>query len=150
MKKPIASALLACVCAGLASADPPQPSKDPGVANAIKQVEEDMGNAMVRVDIDKLNHIYADDFATVSSSGKVVTKADLLRDFESFHDKLVSFENGPIDVQVFGNVAVAYGSVSEKRSRDGKDTSGDFVWMDLLEKRGDNWVVVRSAGARVK
>jgi ketosteroid isomerase-like protein len=150
MKKLIASVLLACACAGLALADPPQPSRDPGVVNAVKQVEEDMGNAMVRVDIDKLNHIYADDFATVSSSGKVVTKADLLRDFESFHDKLVSFENGPIDVQVFGNVAVASGSVSEKRARDGKDTSGDFVWMDLLEKRGDNWVVVRSAGKRLK
>jgi len=150
MKKLIAAVLLASPCAGLVLADPPQPSKDPNVVNAIKQVEEDMGNAMVRVDIDKLNHIYADDFATVSSSGKVVTKADLLHDFESFHDKLVSFENGPIDVQVFGNVAVAYGSVSEKRTRDGKDTSGDFVWMDLLEKRGDNWVVVRSAGRRVK
>jgi len=150
MKKLIASVPLACVCAGLALADPPQPSKDPSVVNAIKQVEQDMGDAMVHVDIDRLNHIYADNFATVSSSGKVVTKADLLRDFESFHDKLVSFENGPIDVQVFGNVAVAYGSVSEKRTRDGKDTSGDFVWMDLLEKRGDNWVVVRSAGARVK
>jgi ketosteroid isomerase-like protein len=150
MKKLIASLLLTCVCAGLVLADPPQPSKDPGAVNAIRQVEEDMGNAMVRVDIDRLNHIYADDFATVSSSGKVVTKADLLRDFESFHDKLVWFENGPIDVQVFGNVAVAYGSVSEKRTRDGKDTSGDFVWMDLLEKRGDNWVVVRSAGKRLK
>ena len=150
MKMLIAFVPLACVCAGLVLADPPQPSKDPTVVNAIKQLEEDMGNAMVRVDVDKLSHIYADDFATVSSSGKVVTKADLLRDFESFHDKLVSFENGPVDVQVFGDVAVAYGSVSEKRTRDGKDTSGNFVWMDLLEKRGDNWVVVRSAGRRVK
>ena len=63
---------------------------------------------------------------------------------------LESFENGPMDVQVFGNVAAAHGSVTEKRSRDGKDTSGEFVWMDLLEKRGGKWVIVRSAGARVK
>ena len=90
------------------------------------------------------------DFATIGSSGKVITKKDLLRDFESFHDKLESFENGPMDVQVFGNVAVAHASVTEKRSRDGKGTSGEFVWMDLLEKRAGKWVVVRSAGARVK
>jgi hypothetical protein len=29
-----------------------------------------------------------------------------------------------MDVQVLGNVAVAHGSVTEKRTRDGKDTSG--------------------------
>ncbi len=105
---------------------------------------------MVRVDIDKLNQIYADDFATIGSSGKIVTKKDLLSDFETLHDKLESFEIGPMDVQVFGNVAVIHAGVTEKRIRDGKDTSGEFVWMDLLEKRAGKWVVVRSAGARVK
>jgi ketosteroid isomerase-like protein len=118
--------------------------------NALKELEQGMGDAMVRVDIDKLNQIYADDFATIGTSGKLITKKDLLRDFESFHDKLESFENGPMDVQVFGNVAVVHGSTAEKRIRDGKDTSGEFVWMDLLEKRAGTWVVVRSAGARVK
>jgi len=31
--------------------------------NAIKQLEQDMGDAMVRVDIAKLSQIYADDCA---------------------------------------------------------------------------------------
>ena len=150
MKKLIAPVLSTCVCVGVVLAASPQPSKDPTVVNALKELEQDMGDAMVRVDIDKLNQIYADDFATIGSSGKIVTKKDLLTDFESFHDKLESFENGPMDVQVFGNVAVVHGSVTEKRIRDGKDTSGEFVWMDLLEKRAGKWVVVRSAGTRVK
>jgi ketosteroid isomerase-like protein len=150
MKKLIAPVLSTCVCVGVVLAGPPQPSEDPTAVNTVKQLEQDMGDAMVRVDIDKLNQIYADDFATVGSSGRIVTKKDLLRDFESFHDKLESFENGPIDVQVFGDVAVAYASVTEKRIRDGKDSSGEFVWMDLLEKRAGKWVIVRSAGARLK
>lgn len=150
MKTLIASFMFTCVGVGVVSADSPQPVEDPAVVNAVKQLEQEMGDAMVRVDIERLNQIYADDFVTVGSSGKVFTKKDLLRDFESLHDKLVSFENGPIEVQVFGDVAVAHGSVSEKRMRDGKDASGDFVWMDLLEKRAGKWVVVRSAGARIK
>ena len=125
------------------------PAGDPTAVDAIKQLEQDMGNAMVAGDIDKLNQIYADDWATVGSDGKVTTKETLLNDFKSFHDKLVSFENGPMDVQVFGDVAVAQGSVTEKRNRDGKDTSGEFVWNDLLKKRAGKWVVVRSAGAKV-
>jgi ketosteroid isomerase-like protein len=150
MNKVIAPILSACICVGVVWARAPQPSKDPTDVQALKQLEQDMGDAMVRADIDRLNQIYADDFATITISGKVITKKDLLTDFESFHDKLESFENGPMDVQVFGDVAVVHGSVSEKRTQAGKDTSGDFVWMDLLEKRAGKWVVVRSAGARLK
>ena len=124
-------------------------AKDSSDVDAVKQVEQTMGSAMMAGDVDKLNQIYADNFATIGSDGKLVTKEILLTDFESFHDKLEWFENGPLDVQVFGNVAVAQGSVKEKRSRNGKDTSGEFAWMDLLEKRAGKWMVVRSAGARV-
>ena len=122
---------------------------DTSDVEAVKQVEQAMGSAMVAGNIDKLKEIYADDFATVGSDGKMITKRDLVSDFESFHDKLEWFENGPMDVQVFGNVAMAQGFVKEKRSRNGKDTSGQFLWQDLLKKREGKWVVVRSAAARV-
>jgi ketosteroid isomerase-like protein len=149
MNKLIVPVMSLSLCVAFVLAGPPQPSQDPAAVSTILKLEQDMGEAMVRVDIDRLSEIYADDFATVGTAGKVFTKKDLLQDFQSFHDKLVSFENGPIEVQVFGDAAVAYGSVSEKRIRDGKDTSGDFLWMDLLKKRDGKWVVVRSAGARL-
>jgi ketosteroid isomerase-like protein len=150
MKWLVMSIIFAFVGVGVSAAQPPKASQDPADIAAIKQISQDMGDAMVRVDIDKLNQIYADDFVTVGRSGKVITKADLLTNFQSFHDKLESFENGPIDVQVFGNVAVANGSVTEKRIRDGKSADGVFLWMDLLEKRDGRWQVVRSAGSRIK
>jgi ketosteroid isomerase-like protein len=125
-------------------------ASDPTDVDTIKQLEQEIGDAMVAVDIDRLSQIYADDWATIGSSGTIVTKENLLHDFKSFHDKLESFDLGPMEVQVFGDVAVAHGSVTEKRIRDGKDTSGEFVYMDLLKKRTGKWVVVRSAGARLK
>ena len=124
--------------------------KDTSAVDTIKQLEQETGDAMVAGNTAKLNQIYADDWATVGASGEVTTKKTLLNDFKSFHDKLEWFENGPIDVQVFGNVAVACAAVKEKRTRDGKDTSGEFVWVDLLENRAGKWVVVRSTGARLK
>jgi ketosteroid isomerase-like protein len=141
--------ILSSVCIGVVWAGPLPPSNDPSAVQAIEQLEQEMGDAMVRVDIDRLNEIYADDFVTVGSSGKIFSKQDVLRNFQSLHDKLECFEMGPMNVQVFGDLALAYGSVSEKRIRDGKDTSGDFVWMDVLKKRAGKWVVVRSTGARV-
>jgi len=131
--------------------DAPVPSNDPAVIAAVTKIERDMGDAMVAVDIDKLNQIFADNWATIGvTSGKIITKEKVLQNFKSGNDKLVSYELGPIDVQVFGDVAVAHGGVTEKRIRDGKDDSGEGVWMDLLEKRAGKWVVVRSASANVK
>jgi ketosteroid isomerase-like protein len=150
MKRLITSIVFGFIGIGVSAAQPPKASQNPTDIAAIKQISQDMGDAMVHVDIDKLNQIYADDFVTVGRSGKVITKADLLTNFQSFHDKLESFENGPIDVQVFGNFAVANGTVSEKRIRDGKSADGEFLWMDLLEKRAGKWQVVRSADSRIK
>jgi len=125
------------------------PGGDPTVVDTIKEIEQDMGSAMVAGDVDKLSQIYGDDFVAVESSGNVITKETLLSDFKSFHDRLEWFETGPMDVQVFGNIAVVQGSVKEKRSANGKDTSGEFAWMDVLENRAGKWVVTQSAGARV-
>jgi len=126
------------------------PSRDESVVNAVRKVEAEIGHAMIRHDVYMLSRLYADDFKTITSSGAIITKRDILDDFSSFRDEVASFENGPVDVQVFGNVAVAHAAVREKRSLDGKEVGGEFVWMNLLKKREGRWVVVRSAGARVK
>ena len=54
------------------------------------------------------------------------------------------FETGPIDIEVFGNVALGQGVVREKRNENGKVTNPQLVWGDLLEKRAGKWEVVRS------
>jgi len=117
-------------------------SKDPDDIEAVKQVELDLGNFQISGDFDKYSQLYADDFAIVGSSGNVVDKKKLLS--AGFPDKLVWFETGPIDIQVFGNVALGQGVVREKRNENGKVTNPQLVWGDLLEKRTGKWVVVRS------
>src|SRR5919204_275984 len=150
MKKLVGTFLFTCVCAALASADSPHaPFNDPADVAAIKQVGQEMGDAMVADDIDKLKQIFAEDWVSLGSSGKTLTREGFFSDLKSGKHRLAAFELGPIDVQVFGDVAVAQGSVKEKRTDDGKDTSGEFVYMDLLRKREGKWAVERSAGARV-
>jgi ketosteroid isomerase-like protein len=147
----IAWVLIAVACVGLASAGSAQAQwNDPAVVATLKQIEQDMGDAMVAVDIEKLNRIFADDWTSIGASGTVVTKEKLLHNFKSGIDRLEAFELGPMDVQVKGNVAVVHGSVTEKRTRAGKDIGGEYVWMDLMEKRNGTWVVIRTAGAKVK
>lgn len=130
-------------------ADTPQ-QDDEAAVQALEQIERDMGQAMVAADVAKLDRIFADDWTSIGVSGAVVTKDKMLHNFKSGVDRLEAFELGPMNVQVKGNVAVIHGSVTEKRTRSGKDIGGEYVWMDLMEKRNGTWVVVRSAGAKVK
>jgi ketosteroid isomerase-like protein len=126
------------------------PAGDPTDIEAVTKVERAMGDAMMALDMDKLSQIYADDWATVSGSGKIVTKEGVLQAIKSGKNKLVSYELGPVDVQVIGDVAVAHGTVTETRLRDGKEVSSEGVYMDLLKKRAGKWAVVCSGGAMAK
>jgi hypothetical protein len=53
-----------------------------------------------------------------------------------------------VNVQAFGDVAVAQAGVKEKRIQDGKDDSGQFAFLDLFKKRSGKWVIVRTLSAR--
>jgi ketosteroid isomerase-like protein len=117
---------------------------DPGAAEEIKKIEQDIGDAMVAVDLEKLNQAYADDWATVGSSGKLYRKEGLLNDFKSGEYKLISFELESMKAQAFGNVAVVQAGVKEKTIEDGKDINRQVAFLDLFEKRSGKWVIVRS------
>jgi ketosteroid isomerase-like protein len=151
MKKLIGAVLFACVCVGLVLARPAEaPSESPSVADTLKQLEQDFGDAIKAVDANKLNQILADDWVNLGGGGRILTKEGFLRDLKSGNDKLESFELGPMDVKVLGNVAVVQGSATEKRTTGGQDSSGESVWMDVFVKSGDKWVIVRSHSAKVK
>ena len=126
------------------------PAQDSGEVETLKRLGQQMGDAMIARDIDALDRIFADDWANGGASGKEVTKESILQAFKSGTDTLESFVLGPMEVQVLGNIAAVKGTVTEKRHRDGKDVSGELLYMDLLEKRDGTWVVIRSAGVRVK
>ena len=117
--------LVAAACVGLASGSAQTQWNDPAVVETLKQIERDMGQAMVAVDIERLNRIFADDWTSIGASGAVVTKERVLSNYKSGVDRLEAFELGPMDVQVKANVAVVHGSVTETRTRAGKDVSGD-------------------------
>jgi ketosteroid isomerase-like protein len=147
MDKIAAAVLLAFAWAGVSVA---QAQATPaGAAEAVKQVEHDWGAAAKAGDAGKLGQILADDWIGVGYDGKRATKESILADLKSGALKVESFEFGPMDVKVLGNVAVVQGSDTEKSTTSGKDTSGKWVWMDVFEKRGGKWVAVRSQSAKV-
>jgi uncharacterized protein (TIGR02246 family) len=136
-----------------AFAQTPAPAaKAPSVSETVKQLEHDWVDAQKAGDADKLGQILADDWVAIgygSGPGGRQTKQKYLADLKSGASKVESFEFGPMDVKVLGNVAVVQGSDTEKSTTAGKDSSGKYAWMDVFVKRGGKWVAVRSQSAKV-
>jgi ketosteroid isomerase-like protein len=149
MGKIAAAVLLAFACAGVSVAYAQAPSAKDAVG-AVKQTEHDWIDVLKAGDADKLGQILADDWVGLGYDGKKATKQSILADVKSGKLKLESFEFAPMDVKVLGNVAVVQGGDTEKSTIGGKDTSGQWVWMDVFEKRDGKWVAVRSQSAKVK
>jgi ketosteroid isomerase-like protein len=151
MRKLVEAVLSACVCVALVFADPLKAlSANSSVAETLTQLEQDYGDALKAADTNRLNQILDDDWTELTSTAKILTKKELLNDLTSGKYKLESFDMGPMYVKDLGNVAVVQGSVSEKSISNGKESSHKAVWMDVMLKRGDRWVVVRSQTATAR
>jgi ketosteroid isomerase-like protein len=124
--------------------------KGMSVSQVVQQLEHQWVDAARAGNTDKLNTILADDWVGLGFGADKSTKQSYLADVKAGSSKIESFEFGPMDVKVMGNVAVVQGSDNEKSSYKGQDTSGKWVWMDVFEKHGDKWLVVRSQTSPVK
>ncbi|MEO8672363.1 MAG: nuclear transport factor 2 family protein [Tahibacter sp.] len=151
MKKLIATVLLASLfnTAACAASSPASPV-DASAVDAVKQLGQVMGDAMIARDVDKLDRIFGDDWVTIGLAGNVYTKEALLRDIKAGKNQLVWFDMGPMDVRIFGDVAIVQGDVTEKRINDGQEHDSKAIYSDILKMRDGHWVVVRSMGAALK
>ena len=145
MKKLLGFVLLAAV----SFAQEKKPAASPEVA-VLKQLEREWTDAQKAGNVAKLKLIIADDWRGVGYDGTKSTKSDFLADVKEGKSKITSFEFGPMDVKILGDVAVVQGTDTEKSSTRGEDTTGNWVWTDVFVKRDGKWVAVRSQSAKVQ
>ena len=152
IKNLVATVVITGLCAWLVFAQKPNESSnnESSDVDALKQLAQNFGDAIKDADSDKFNQILAEDWQSLGASGKVLTREGFLSDLKAGYHKLESFKIGPMYVKVFDNAAVIQGTVSEKRTDRGEDTSGYGSFMDVCVKRGDKWVIVRSHSTWVK
>ena len=112
-------------------------------------VETAWANAFVHKDVAVLSNTIADDWTGQNDSGKTETKAGLIASVKSGETAITSMTNHDLKVRVFGKIAVVQGADDEKSSYKGKDTSGTYTWIDVLELRGGKWMAIASQVTKV-
>jgi hypothetical protein len=155
VRKLAVAALFVCTCAGLALARPQAasaaaPAKASSVSQTLKQLEHDWEESAKAGDAAKMGAILADDWVRIAPDGKMQTKKDALANLKSGASKLISHDDGPMDVKVIGKVAVIQGTDTEKSMANGTVTSGKYAWTDVFENVDGKWMVVRSEATMVK
>jgi ketosteroid isomerase-like protein len=102
-------------------------------------------------DLPVLQTLLAEDYAGVTSKGKVVNKRGLLAEVKKDTDTITSATNGKMDVRVFGNSAVVVGTSKEKgKDKEGKEFDRTYRWVDTWVERNGKWQCVASQAMQVQ
>jgi uncharacterized protein DUF4440 len=82
--------------------------------------------------------LLADDFQGTSPSGKRYSKPTTAEKPSARDCKL-----GEVKIRFFGdNLAIAYGSESRVKTKDGKDLVETLIWTDTWLKRNGRWQII--------
>ena len=89
-------------------------------SKAILEIERRRRAALVAVDLDELDRLFAEDLIHVHSTGMKHTKAELLRHIEQKR-AFLAIDRGDLQIRVEGPIAVITGTMTNRMcSRDGK------------------------------
>lgn len=115
----------------------------------IIQLFKDGDRALMTANMAELERIYADNYMQYDESGRIITKADLIKDLSSGTTRLLSMESLGRRVRLFGDFAVVHGSEEDEIERDGQRFTARYLYMDVVVKRNGEWQIVASQLARL-
>lgn len=105
---------------------------------------EDGDRALMSTDVREIERIYAEDYEQSDESGKLSTRADLIRDLTSGKIRFLSMKSTGRQVRLFDNFAIVYGSEEDEIKRDDKTLLVKYLYMDVVVRRDGSWQIVAS------
>ena len=117
---------------------------------AITKMEQDWAVAFVKKDAAAMFSMGTGDCLLAYSTGELVTLKQLSADVKSGVLTVKSMHVDDLKVRVYGDSAVVFGLETEKSQYKGKDSSGQYRFVDTWLKRNGQWLCVASGNIRVK
>lgn len=109
-------------------------------SQAIFDLEKRRQSALIAVDLDALDAMFADDLVHVHSTGLVHDKTALLRHIDRKRG-FIGIERGPLAIRIEGSIAVMTGPMSSRmRAADGtSETVMNSFVTQVLRRTADGW-----------
>jgi hypothetical protein len=111
--------------------------------DALKKLNQDFGNSIVKRDSATLSKILSDDFLMVNASGNTLTKKDNLSMVSSSAIEFTSLTIDHVDVRIISpNVGIVSCWQTFTYKADGKEIKGKNCYQDVYLKKGIRWRAV--------
>src|SRR5262245_65431887 len=120
-----------------------------GVEQAVRKLEQQWEDALLKSDVAALDKIYDDSLSYTHSSGTVDNKATYIGNIKSGASKYESMKRDDIKVRVYGNTAlVSCHWVVHVLSR-GNKIDTDARYLHVYVKQTDGWKMVAHQATRI-
>jgi ketosteroid isomerase-like protein len=116
----------------------------------ILQLEAQWTRAIQSGDTATLESLLASDYVMVDPGGKTVSKAQEIAKYRSGELKFSSFATSGQKVIIYIGGAVVTGTARVKGKQGKEDISGDYRFVDVLERRKEGWQAVYSQLTKVE
>jgi len=143
MKQKVLFTVLAVSLSLTALAKTTQTSRDGGVEQTIRQLENENREATLKNDASVFERLLADDWLNTNANGTVTTKAQLMSLVKSGTFKISSLEYDDVMVRAYKDTVVVTGrSTSTRMGQDNKLITGQVRFTRVYIKRDKGWQVV--------
>jgi len=116
----------------------------------ILQVEEQWSRAIQTGDTATLEKLLASEYVFVDANGATLTKAQEIARYQSGEVRFSSFATSDRNVTVFVGGAVVTGRAAVKGKQKKEDISGDYRFVDVIERRKGAWQPIFSQITKVE
>lgn len=110
----------------------------------IRKLEEELTQTEMRVDVDALDRIYADDIMVTAPIGICVDKPAVMTEVRQAADKAVvgRFDKDDLKVRSYGNTAVSSYRMTAEATFEGVEIKRQLCITNVWMKRSDQWQIV--------
>ena len=110
----------------------------------ILRLEEELTRTEMRVDVDALDRIYADDIMVTAPIGICVDKPAVMNEIRQAADKAVvgKYDKDDLKVRAFGDTAVSSYRMSAAATFEGVEIKRELCITNVWMKRNDDWRIV--------
>jgi len=125
------------------------PAAPDNVEQAVRQLDNERTQAILKGDTAFIERVYADDYVVIGVNGLVRDKAQVIADFKSGALKVESFKDDELKVRVYGDTAILTGRSTSKVKDKGQDTSGQSLFTRVYVKQNGQWKLATHHMSRV-
>jgi len=114
------------------------------VETQILKLEEELTNTEMRLDIDGLDRVYADDIMVTAPVGVCVNKDAVMNEVKTAASNAVvsRYDKSDLKVRAFGDTAITSYRITAEALFEGTEIKRQFCTTNVWMKRNDAWQIV--------